>query len=69
MTWSQPDSLVERALDRLYLAADAADAGQELLFFADGVGHGGDRWHRGVGYTMPGRRYRLSGCPGITAFR
>ncbi len=32
---------VERALDRLDLAADAAHAGQQLLLFADGMGHGG----------------------------
>jgi hypothetical protein len=31
---------VEGTFDRLDLAADAADAGEELLFFPDGVGHG-----------------------------
>ena len=40
MTCSQPASLFEGALDRLDLAADAADAGEQLLLFPDGVGHG-----------------------------
>ena len=31
---------VERPLDGLDLASDAADARQQLLFFADGVRHG-----------------------------